>query len=243
MIWKYEPKQDPTVIPVMCCDTVNRGVAYGNGKIFQYQADTTLVALDAATGEVVWQVKNGDPSIAETGTSAPMVYKNLVFVGISGAEFGVRGSLTAYDIETGEMVWRGYSTGPDNETLIDPENTTHLGKPVGPDSGMNTWEGDQWKIGGGTTWGWYSIDPELNLIYYGTGNPSTWNPNQRPGDNRWSMTLFARDIDTGSGAAGYGTRSSPCSPRRRRGSSSRSPPCRARCRSRDWRGSRCSSSG
>ena len=102
MIWKYEPKQDPAVIPVMYCDTVNRGVAYGNGKIFQYQADTTLVALDAATGEVVWQVQNGDPSIAETGTSAPMVYKNLVFVGISGAEFGVRGSLTAYDTETGE---------------------------------------------------------------------------------------------------------------------------------------------
>ena len=197
VIWKYEPKQDPAVIPVMCCDTVNRGVAYGNGKIFQYQADTTLVALDAATGEVVWQVKNGDPSIAETGTSAPMVYKNLVFVGISGAEFGVRGSLTAYDTETGELVWRGYSTGPDNETLMDPEQTTHLGKPVGPDSGINTWEGDQWKIGGGTTWGWYSIDPELNLIYYGTGNPSTWNPMQRPGDNRWSMTLFARDIDTG----------------------------------------------
>jgi PQQ-dependent dehydrogenase (methanol/ethanol family) len=146
---------------------------------------------------VVWQVKNGDPSKAETGTSAPMVYKNLVFVGISGAEFGVRGSLTAYDTESGDLVWRGYSTGPDNETLMDPEKTTHLGKPVGPDSGMNTWEGDQWQIGGGTTWGWYAIDPELNLIYYGTGNPSTWNPNQRPGDNRWSMTLFARDIDTG----------------------------------------------
>jgi PQQ-dependent dehydrogenase (methanol/ethanol family) len=181
----------------MCCDTVNRGVAYGNGKIFQYQADTTLVALDAATGEVVWQVQNGDPSKAETGTSAPVIYKNLVFVGVSGAEFGVRGSLTAYDTETGDLVWRAYSTGPDNETLMDPENTTHLGKPVGPDSGINTWEGDQWKIGGGTTWGWYSYDPDLNLVYYGTGNPSTWNPAQRPGDNKWSMTIFARDVDTG----------------------------------------------
>ncbi|HSA79781.1 MAG TPA: PQQ-dependent dehydrogenase, methanol/ethanol family, partial [Geminicoccaceae bacterium] len=156
----------------------------------------TLVALDAATGEVVWQVQNGDPSIAETGTSAPMIYKNLVFVGVSGAEFGVRGSLTAYDTETGEQVWRGYSMGPDSDTLMS-EQTTHLGKPVGKDSGTATWEGDQWKIGGGTTWGWYAIDPELNLIYYGTGNPSTWNPVQRPGDNRWSMTLFARDVDTG----------------------------------------------
>ena len=197
VIWKYEPKQDPAVIAVMCCDTVNRGVAYGNGKIFQYQADTTLVALDAATGQVVWQKQNGDPSKAETGTSAPLVYGDKVFVGVSGAEFGVHGHLSAYDTETGDLVWRGFSTGPDDITLIDPENTTHLGKPVGADSGTNTWEGDQWKTGGGTTWGWYTIDPELNLIYYGTGNPSTWNPVQRPGDNRWSMTVFARDIDTG----------------------------------------------
>jgi PQQ-dependent dehydrogenase (methanol/ethanol family) len=197
VIWKYEPKQDPAVIPVMCCDTVNRGVAYGNGKIFLYQADTTLVALDAATGKVVWQVQNGDPSKAETGTSAPAVYKNMVYVGISGGEFGVRGSLTAYNTEDGSVVWRGYSMGPDSDTLMDPEKTTQLGKPVGKDSGTATWEGDQWKIGGGTTWGWYSIDPELNLIYYGTGNPSTWNPVQRPGDNRWSMTIFARDVDTG----------------------------------------------
>ena len=77
--------------------------------------------------------------------------------------------------------------------LLDPDKTTHLGKPVGKDSGTATWEGEQWKIGGGTTWGWYSYDPALNLIYYGTGNPSTWNPKQRPGDNRWSMTIFARD--------------------------------------------------
>lgn len=195
--WSYEPKQDPNVIPVMCCDTVNRGVAYGDGKIFLYQADTTLVALDANTGKEVWKVKNGDASKAETGTSAPHVIKDKVLVGISGAEFGVRGSMTAYNIKDGKLVWRGYSTGPDAETIMDPEKTTHLGKPVGKDSGINTWEGDQWKIGGGTTWGWYSYDKDLNLVYYGTGNPSTWNPNQRPGDNRWSMTIFARDVDTG----------------------------------------------
>jgi lanthanide-dependent methanol dehydrogenase len=197
IIWKYEPKQDPNVIPVMCCDTVTRGVAYAEGKIFQYQADTTLVALDAHTGAVVWSTKNGDPSKGETGTSAPMVIKDKVFVGISGGEFGVRGSITAYDIKTGKLVWRGYSMGPDSDTLIDPEMTTHLGKPVGPNSGTNTWQGDQWKIGGGTTWGWYSYDPQLNLIYYGSGNPSTWNPKQRPGDNRWSMTIWARDVDSG----------------------------------------------
>ena len=201
--WKYSPKQDPQVVGVMCCDTVYRGVSYAPAEgdrpamIMLQQADTTLVALDAESGEVVWEVKNGDSAKGETATMAPMVYKDKVYTGISGGEYGVQGHLTAYNLADGSQAWRGYSTGPDDMTLIDPENTTHLGKPVGPDSGTATWEGDQWKIGGGTTWGWYSFDPELNLIYYGTGNPSTWNPSQRPGDNRWSMTIFARDADTG----------------------------------------------
>jgi PQQ-dependent dehydrogenase (methanol/ethanol family) len=197
ILWKYEPKQDPNVIPVMCCDTVNRGLSYADGKIFLNQADATLVALDAKTGKMVWQEKNGDPSKGETGTSAPMVIKDKVFVGISGGEFGVRGSLTAYNLKDGKRAWRGYSVGPDDEMLIDAQKTTHLGKPVGKDSSLTTWQGDQWKIGGSTTWGWYSYDPELNLVYYGSANPSTWNPKQRPGDNRWSMTIFARDADTG----------------------------------------------
>ena len=197
ILWKYEPVQDPTVIPVMCCDTVNRGVAYADGKIFLHQADTTLVALDAKTGQVVWSVKDGDPTKAETGTSAPLVVKNMVLVGNSGGEFGVLGHVTAYDIKTGKQIWRANSMGPDSDTLMDPDKTTSLGKPVGKDSSLASWQGDQWKIGGGTTWGWISYDPELNLIYYGTGNPSTWNPVQRPGDNKWSMTIFARDADTG----------------------------------------------
>ena len=195
--WAYQPKQDPNVIPVMCCDTVNRGLSYADGKIFLYQADTTLVALDMKTGQEVWKVKNGDPSKAETGTNAPHVIKDKVFVGISGAEFGVRGSMAAYNIKDGKLAWRAYSMGPDSDILMDPDKTMALGKPVGKDSGINTFQGDQWKIGGGTPWGWYSYDPALNLIYYGTGNPSTWNPNQRPGDNRWSMTIMARDVDTG----------------------------------------------
>ncbi len=197
IIWKYEPKQDPDTIPVMCCDTVNRGVAYGDGKIILHQADTTVVALNAKTGEVVWKAVNGDPKIGETGTNAPMVVKDKVIIGISGGEFGVRGSVTAYNLKDGKRAWRAYSMGPDSDILMDPQKTTHLGQPVGKDSGLNTWEGDQWKIGGGTTWGWFSYDPDLDLIYYGSGNPSTWNPAQRPGDNRWSMTIFARDPDDG----------------------------------------------
>lgn len=195
--WRYEPKQNPDTIPVMCCDTVNRGLAYADGKIILHQADTTVVALNAESGDVVWSVKNGDPARGETNTATVLPVKDRVIVGISGGEFGVRGHVTAYSLKDGSLLWRGYSMGPDSDTLIDPAKTTHLGKPVGKDSGTNTWQGDQWKIGGGATWGWYSYDPETNLVYYGTSNPSTWNPVQRPGDNRWSMTIFARDADTG----------------------------------------------
>jgi lanthanide-dependent methanol dehydrogenase len=197
IVWKYEPKQDPNVIPVMCCDTVNRGVAYGDGKIFLHQADTTLVALDAKTGKVEWSAKNGDPSKGATGTSAPLVVKDKVLIGISGGEFGVQCHVTAYDMKSGKQAWRAFSSGPDDQLLVDPVKTTDLGKPIGKDSSIKTWQGDQWKIGGGCTWGWLSYDPTLNLVYYGSGNPSTWNPKQRPGDNKWSMTIFARNADDG----------------------------------------------
>ncbi len=195
--WKYEPKQDPDVIPVMCCDTVNRGLAFANGMVFLHQADTTVVALDANSGQVKWSVVNGDPSKGETNTATVLPVKDKIIVGISGGEFGVHSHVTAYDINTGEQVWRAYSMGPDDQILVDPEKTTHLGKPIGENSSLDSWEGDQWKIGGGATWGWYSYDPDLDLFYYGTGNPSTWNPAQRPGDNRWSMTIMARDPDDG----------------------------------------------
>jgi len=197
ILWKYQPNQDPNVIPVMCCDTVNRGVAYGDGKIILDQADATVVALDAKTGQVVWSVKNGDPKIGETMTSAPFIVKDKVIVGISGGEFGVQGRVTAYSLKDGHQLWKAYSEGPDDQILFDPEKTTVLGKPVGKNSSLATWKGDQWKIGGGATWGWYSYDPKTNLMYYGTGNPSTWNPHQRPGDNKWSMSIIARDVDTG----------------------------------------------
>ena len=197
ILWKYEPKQDPNVIPVMCCDTVNRGLSYGDGKIILHQADTTLVALNAKDGSVAWSVKNGDPAKGQTGTSAAAVIKDKVLVGISGGEFGVQCHVTAYDLKSGKQVWRAFSEGPDDQTLIDAQKTTELGKPVGADSSVKTWQGDQWKIGGGCTWGWISYDPQLNLFYYGSGNPSTWNPKQRPGDNKWSMTIWARSPDDG----------------------------------------------
>ncbi|MDO5529905.1 MAG: PQQ-binding-like beta-propeller repeat protein, partial [Paracoccus sp. (in: a-proteobacteria)] len=178
IIWSHEPTQDPEVIGVMCCDTVYRGVSYADGLIITHQADTTLTALDALTGEVKWTLTTGDPSIGETNTAAVIPIGDKVIVGVSGGEYGVRGRVTAYSLADGTELWKAYSTGPDDEMLVDPETTTHLGEPIGADSSLNTWEGDQWKIGGGTTWGWFSYDPELNLVYYGTGNPSTWNPSQ-----------------------------------------------------------------
>lgn len=197
IVWRHTPQQDPEVIAVMCCDTVNRGVAYADGMILSHQADTTLVALDAKTGEEKWSVKTGDPSVGETNTATVLPVGDKVIVGVSGGEYGVRGRVTAYNLADGTEAWKAYSVGPDEEMLVNPDTTMSLGEPIGADSSLNSWEGDQWKIGGGTTWGWFSYDPDLNLVYYGTGNPSTWNPSQRPGDNKWSMTIMARDADTG----------------------------------------------
>ena len=198
IVWKYEPKQDPSVIPVMCCDTVNRGLAYADGAIILHQADTTVVSLDAKSGKVNWSVVNGDPKKGETNTATVLPVKDKIIVGISGGEFGVQCHVTAYDAKSGKKVWRGYSIGPDDQILIwTPRRPRHLGKPVGKNSSPKTWEGDQWKTGGGCTWGWFSYDPKLDLMYYGSGNPSTWNPKQRPGDNKWSMTIWARNPDTG----------------------------------------------
>jgi len=206
ILWKYEPKQDPSVIPVMCCDTVNRGLAYADGTIILNQADTTVVALDAKSGKEIWKAVNGDPKKGETHTGTTLVVHDKVLVGMSGAEFGVRCHVTAYDLKSGKRVWRAYSMGPDEEILVDAAKTMSLGKPIGANSSLKTWTGDQWKIGGGSTWGWYSYDADLNLFYYGSGNPSTWNPAQRAGadgkqiDQKWSMSIQARNPDTGMAA-------------------------------------------
>ncbi len=199
--WRYQAPPDQHTPTVLCCGKVNRGLAYGDGLVLLQQTDTTLVALDAQTGKPRWQVVNGDVSLGQTATGAPHVFDHYVLTGIAGGEYGVRGTITAYDLETGHLVWRGYSTGPDASMLIDPQRSMtwtdgHLA-PVGRDSSLKSWSDAKWQYGGGTTWGWFSYDPELRLVYYGSGNPSSWNPLPRPGDNKWAMSLWARDIDTG----------------------------------------------
>ena len=197
-IWQYTPEQDANVIPIACCDVVNRGLAYHpSGKIYIELLQGDLLALDAKTGKKIFQVKSADFHKGETMTNAPLVVKNVVITGISGGEFGVRGRVTAFDAMDGHEVWRAYSTGPDADVKITGVPNANYPSMQGKDLGVSTWQGDEWQHGGGTTWGWYSYDPKLNLFYYGSGNPGTWNPDQRPGDNKWSMTIWARNPETG----------------------------------------------
>src|SRR5256712_1990368 len=205
MVWKFAPQQDKLAPSVACCDLVNRGVAYANGKILMTALDAKVYALDAKTGKVLWTAQNGDPKLGQTVTGAPLIIRDKVLVGVSGGEFGVRGYVSAFNLDNGSLVWRAYSVGPDADILFDPQKTIDgaTQKSVGANSSLKTWENEEWKLGGGTTWGWYTYDPQLNLFYYGSGNPGTWNPTQRPGDNKWSMTIFARNPDTGVAAWAY----------------------------------------
>ena len=196
--WRYDPKADASAQGAACCEAVNRGPTFSNGVIYYNTIDNQTVAVDAATGALRWQVKLGDFNKGETMTMSPMVVRDKVLVGNSGAEFGARGWLTALNTADGSIAWRAYSTGPDKDVLIDPS----IFKPFydqykGKDRGVEEWPVDAWKIGGGTVWGWISYDPEQDLVLYGTSNPSPWNHEIRPGDNLWTNGLFARDPDTG----------------------------------------------
>jgi lanthanide-dependent methanol dehydrogenase len=197
MLWSYDPKTLGAAKGVACCDMVNRGAAYANGTIFFNTLDGRAVAVDAASGQQKWITKLADINKGETITMAPLVVRNHVFVGNSGGEFGVRGWITALDVDSGQVAWRAYSTGPDKDILIGPDFKPFYASDRGQDLGLTTWPGEAWKIGGGTVWGWLSYDPDANLLYYGTSNPGPWNPEQRPGDNKWTAGMFARDPDTG----------------------------------------------
>jgi PQQ-dependent dehydrogenase (methanol/ethanol family) len=201
--WSYSPKPNLSAQGVACCDVVNRGLAYDNGKIFLNTLDDYSVAIDAKTGKELWHTKLGDINKGETITMAPLVVKGKVLIGNSGGELGVRGWVTAVDENTGKIAWRAYSTGPDKDVLIGKDFKPQYDWMKGQDLGVKTWPPDAWKIGGGTMWGWIQYDPDLNMIYYGTGNPGPWNNNQRPGDNLWTTTLFARDPDTGQAKWAY----------------------------------------
>jgi PQQ-dependent dehydrogenase (methanol/ethanol family) len=195
--WTYKPHPTPAAQGVACCDVVNRGAAFWQGKLIYNTLDAQTVAVDASTGQEVWKVRVGDINRGETTTMAPIVVKGKVLVGNSGGEFGVRGWLAALDVSDGHLLWRAYSTGSDADCLIDADFHPFYAQDRGRDLGIASWPPERWKMGGGTVWGFVSYDPALDLIYYGTANPGVWNPDMRPGDNKWSAGVFARKPDTG----------------------------------------------
>ena len=195
--WRFEPKPEAFAQGVACCDVVNRGLAYADDKVFLNTLDNQTIALDASSGKELWRYRSGDIRAGETRTMAPLVVKGRVLIGNSGGEYGVRGWLVALDAQKGKELWRAYSTGPDRDVLIGSGYKPFYAKDRGADLGVKTWPSDAWKIGGGTVWGWISYDADLDLIYYGTANPGPWNAEQRPGDNKFTSGLFARDASTG----------------------------------------------
>ena len=192
-----KPRPEPASQGVACCDVVNRGGVFADGKFFFNTLDGNTIALDADTGKMLWKTKLGHIDIGETFTMAPFVVKGKVLVGNSGGEFGVRGWVAALDAGTGKLAWKAFNTGPDKDVLIGPEFHPFYDSDKGEDLGVKTWPPDAWRIGGGTMWGWIAYDPDLNLIFHGTANPGPWNQEQRPGDNKWTAGVFARDPDTG----------------------------------------------
>jgi PQQ-dependent dehydrogenase (methanol/ethanol family) len=195
--WRYEPKPLAFAKGVACCDLVNRGAVVSEGRVFITTLDGHVCAVDAAGGKELWKAKVANINIAETLTMSPLVVKGKVLVGNSGGEFGVRGWIKALDAANGKVLWTAYSTGPDVDVKIGATFKPFYPGDRGKDLGVKSWPPNQWKLGGGNVWGWISYDSALNLIYHGTGNPGVWNADLRPGDNKWTCGVFARDPDTG----------------------------------------------
>ena len=156
MKWVFQPDPAPSSQGVACCDVVNRGAAYWNGKIIYNTLDVQTVAVDANSGKQVWKTRLGDINMGESITMAPIVAKGVVLVGNSGGEFGVRGWLAGLDADTGKLKWRAYGTGPDKDTLMGANFKPFYSKDRGPDLGVKSWPGDTWKIGGAAAWSWIS---------------------------------------------------------------------------------------
>jgi len=178
-LWRYSVKVPANITQYGCCGKVNKGVALYGDKVFVGTLDARMIALDAKTGKEVWAKKLADYKLGYSITMAPMALKGKVLVGLAGGEFGAVGHILALDTETGETIW-------DEKTV-----------PSEGEEGYDTWGNDSAKYGGGASWNTSSYDPELNLVYWGTGNPAPWNADQRPGDNLYTNSMLALDADTG----------------------------------------------
>jgi PQQ-dependent dehydrogenase (methanol/ethanol family) len=195
--WKFSPKPIPASQGMACCDVVNRGGSVDGGKYIFSTLDGQVIALDTDSGKAIWRTRVANINIGETVTMAPLVADGRVYVGNSGGELGVRGWVTALDEASGKLLWRSYNTGPDKDVLIGSEFKPFYVSDRGQDLGVKSWPPGAWKIGGGNVWGWITYDAELSTLYHGTGNPGPWNALQRPGDNKWTAGIFARDPSSG----------------------------------------------
>src|SRR3984893_8827966 len=189
--WKYRPDVSANALGVSCCDTVNRGAFYADGKIVYNLLDGHTVAVDARSGRELWKTQIADVSNGETTTMAPLVVKDRVVVGASGGEFGIYGWVKGLDLNSGRIVWTARNMGPDADMSARPD-TFKRPYDKGTDLGTHSWANDSWRTGGAPVWGWMSYDPDLDLIYYGTGNAAPYDPEQRLGDNKWSASVLAR---------------------------------------------------
>ncbi|MEE3171664.1 MAG: PQQ-dependent dehydrogenase, methanol/ethanol family [Pseudomonadota bacterium] len=178
VFWKF--RHTPSENARVCCGANNRGVAVLDDRVFMGTLDARLIALDRINGQPLWNTEVADVNLAYSVTMAPLVVKDKIIIGVGGGEYGIRGYVAAFDAETGEQAWKTY-------TIPGP------GEP-----GHDSWEGDDWEHGGASVWITGSFDPELNLTYWGVGNPGPdWNAGQRPGDNLFSDSVIALDADTG----------------------------------------------
>src|SRR5262245_56217214 len=212
--WEFRPEfpQLDAAIKAACCGAQTRGLAYADGKIFYSTLDGQVFALNADTGKVVWRAENGNVATGETVSAMPLIVNDKVIIGVMGGERGVRGHITAYNIDTGSFRWRYYSMGPNNEVGIGPRFKPVYRDDKIPNPALDSWYGDSWKRGGGSIWGWFTFDPELNIFYYGTSNCGPWNPDYRRkwGEvdmderggvrsyrNNYCSSILARDADSG----------------------------------------------
>ena len=194
--WKYRPEVSANAIGISCCDAVNRGAFYADGKIIYNLLDGHTVAVEASSGRQLWNTQIADVSNGETTTMAPLVVKDRVIVGAAGGEFGIYGWIKGLDLKSGRTVWSAHNIGPDTDMLARAD-TFKAPYDSGVDLGARSWANDSWRTGGAPVWGSISYDPELDLIYYGTGNASPYNAEQRLGDNKWSASVLARKPEDG----------------------------------------------
>ncbi|MFZ2069440.1 MAG: PQQ-dependent dehydrogenase, methanol/ethanol family [Xanthobacteraceae bacterium] len=181
-IWRVKHNYPPETLRVVCCGIVNRGAAIYDGMIIRALMDDRIVALDAKTGKQIWEAKSPDPATPANGyamTGAPLIVNGIVIVGVAGAEFSNRGFIEAYDAKTGKHLWRDFTI------------------PAKGEPGADTWQGDSYLTGGGSSWVTGSYDPNLDLVFWGVGNPAPWNPRARAGDNLFTNSVWAIRPETG----------------------------------------------